>query len=178
MDEKKNIFKFEPVKITLGETEYTVTYDLNAFCELEKVYGSVDILLKMLLGTDSTIDTSTVTYNDAPVNASEIKIGNKPLPEFIRLVDTERRVQKSEDTLTILWAGLLHDSAIYNEHEEITGYSISKAKIGSYVTFRNLKEVNTVIVTAILRDLVPVAVENEPKNEEASKPILELRPVK
>ena len=46
----------------------------------------------------------------------------------------------------------------------LIGYSISKAKLGAGVTFKNLREVNGKILTAILRDLVP---SDSVKNAEA-----------
>ena len=64
-------------------------------------------------------------------------------------------MQKHTDTLNLLWAGCLHDAAIYNSFGEITGYTVSKARLGAEVTFRNLREVNGKIITAILRDLLP-----------------------
>lgn len=168
MNEKTKLFKPDDLVITLGEDQFRLVYDLNAFCELEKIYDSVDTVLQMLLGTDAAPDLNQVRYNGALVIADEITIANIPLSMYISQINT-KRTAKHADTLNLLWAGLLHDHAIYNEHEEITGYTISKTKLGSMVTFKNLRQINAQIVIALLRDLLPPG--DESKNEEAPEEV-------
>ena len=166
MNEKTKLFKPNEVKVILGGEEYRLIYDLNAFCELEKIYDSIDEVLQMILGGADDPDTQKVTYNGAPINAEEIAIGEVALPVYIAKVN-KRKVAKHSDTLNLLWAGLLHDHTIFDKEDNVTGYTITKAKIGSMVTFRNLREVNSQIVMAILQDLLPPKEAEEEKNAEA-----------
>jgi len=159
MNDLTKLFKPDDVVIELDGEKYRLVYDLNAFCEIEKIYDSVDTVLQMLLGTANIPELDKVTYNDAPVNADEIAIDGVPLTEYIVKNSTVKKA-KHADTLNLLWAGLLHDHAIYDEFDEIKGYSISKAKVGAAVTFKNLREINAQIVLALLRDLLPPADEN------------------
>ena len=94
-----------------------------------------------------------VKCGDMFIEGDKVTIAGTPLIDYLSKVHTKQA--KHEDTLNLLWAGCLHDAAQYNEHDEITGYNVSKSKLGSYVTFRNLREVNAKIITALLRDLLP-----------------------
>ncbi len=165
MNEKAAIFKPDDIVVTLSNGEdkvdYRLVYDLNCFCELEKIYDSVDTVLKMILGTPSTV-LDNVTYMNAPANAEDIKIGDETLVEHITKITSARKA-KYADTLNLLWAGCLHDAAIYNKFNEITGYSVTKAKLGSMIAVKDMQAINTKIAIAILRDLLPDA----PKNMEA-----------
>lgn len=170
--EKQNIFKPEPVKLNLDGDEYALYYDLNAFCEMEKIYSSVDSVLQMLLGTDTKPDLNMVTYCDAPCLADDIKIAGIPLSEYIGRLDTAREAKHS-DTLNLLWIGCLHDHTVYDDDGNPTKYTISKAQLGAKVTFRNLREVNAKIVAALLRDLIPAVDEAAGKNgDQVETPIL------
>ena len=57
-----------------------------------------------------------------------------------------------------------------------------KSKLGSYVTFRNLKEINAKIIVALLRDLIPsknaeAPVEEQPAEvTEEKKTVLQFNP--
>lgn len=165
MNKETLVFKPDDIIITLDGKDYRLVYDLNAFCELEKIYDSIDYILQLLLGTPSIPDTGDITYNGAVVNPDEILIGETPLTTFILQNAPQEARAKHVDTRNLLWAGLLHDHAIYDEHEEIVGYTISKHQVGSMVSFKNLREINAQIVLAILRDLLPPG--EEEKNEEA-----------
>lgn len=164
MNEKIKAFKAEPVVLNFGEKQYKLVYDLNAFCELEKIYNSVDDVLKMLLGTKAP-EMDKVTYNGAPVNVNDIMVDDIPLATFIAKASNVP-VAKHEDTRNLLWAGCLHDHTEYDEFGEIKRYNIGKAELGKHVTFSNLREVNGKIMTAILRDLIPDGEDAEEKNEE------------
>lgn len=170
MNATTTLFKPTDVVLKLGEAgdekQYRLIYDLNAFCELEKMYDSVDSVLQMLLGVNETPDMNEVTYKGEPVLAEDVQVAGTALASYIAKVNNKKEA-KHADTLNLLWIGTLHDHAVYNDFDEITGYSISKAKLGAIVTFKNLREVNAKIVTAILRDLLPPV--NEAKNEEASE---------
>ena len=163
MNEKTLIFKPEDIVVELGDKKYRLIYDLNAFCEMEKMYDSVDSVLQMLLGTSAAPDLQRVTYCEAPALAEDIKIADVPLSVYINKLNDVKQA-KHTDTLNLLWIGCLHDHAVYNDFGEITGYTISKAKLGAEVTFKNLRDVNAKIIIAILRDLVP---EQDAKNAEA-----------
>lgn len=168
-NDKATLFRPDDVVITLQEQEYRLVYDLNAFIEIEKIYDSVDSVLQMLLGaTDGELPV--IMYEDKEIEPDNVFVGEITLSAFILGNMPKKRATKHADTLNLLYIGLMHDYAIYNEHEEITGYSISKAKIGSMVTFSNLKEVTSKIVVAILKDLLPPREQEEVKNEEAPAP--------
>lgn len=149
-------FKPKPVVLTLGGVEYTLLYDLNAFCEMETMYESVDSVIQMLMGSPAP-DLDKVTYNDAPVNADEIMVDGKPLADYIAQLHNRTKA-KYKDTLNLLWLGVLHDHTIYDEDGEVQKYTVTKAKLGHMVTLTNLREVNAKIMTAILRDLLPALV--------------------
>lgn len=167
MNESVKAFKPDDVTVCLGEREYRLLYDLNSFAELEKIYDSVDSILQMLLGASVNPDLSNITYFDKPVNAADIKIADVALPEYVGKL-TSVKEAKHTDTLNLLWAGCLHDCAIYNSFGEITGYTVTKARLGAEVTLKNMREVNAKILTALLRDLLPG---EEVKNVEA--PVME-----
>lgn len=167
------VFKPKPVELELNGEKYTLVYDLNAFCEMETMYDSVDTVINMLMGTPAP-DISKVTYCDAPCQSSDIKIDGKPLTEYIqRLSDTPKA--KYKDTLNLLWLGVLHDHTKFTEDGEVAGYTVSKAKLGQGVTLTNLREVNQKIITAVLRDLLPALVNasksagGDAKNAEAQE---------
>lgn len=162
-------FKPQPVMLTLGkpgeEQQYELLYDLNAFCEMETMYDSVDSVIQMLMGAPAP-DLNKVTYNGAKVLAEDVLVDGKPLAVYINQL-AGRTKAKYKDTLNLLWLGVLHDHTIYDDDGEVSKYTITKAKLGSMVTLTNLREVNSKIMTAILRDLLPALVKNAPaKNEE------------
>ena len=170
-------FKSEPVIIEFDNGEsFDISFDMNAFCEMEKVYGSVDTVLQMILGTGTAPDMSKVTYCDAPCLATDIKVGGILLSEYISKL-SEVPKAKHSDTLNLLWFGCLHDHTLYDDDGNVLKYTISKSHLGSLVNFRNLHEVNGKIVTSILRDLLPAMAEAQEnlKNAEAAKaPILQV----
>lgn len=171
-------FKPDDIKVTLGDKEYRIVYDLNAFCELEKKYGSLDTILDLVLGKPSDVtvtvrmpsDDGQITLHDN-FDTNNIVVGTTPLTALLPRL-TEAKQSTLSDTLELLYAGLMHDTAIYNQHDEITGYSITKARIGSRVTLNNVREINSQIALALLRDLIP-AQSDESKNVEAPKPTAE-----
>lgn len=162
-------FKPQPVLLTLGkpgeEQQYELLYDLNAFCEMETMYESVDSVIQMLMGAPAP-DLNKVTYNGAKVLAEDVLVDGKPLAAYINQL-AGRTKAKYKDTLNLLWLGVLHDHTVYDDDGEVSKYTITKAKLGSMVTLTNLREVNSKIMTAILRDLLPALVKNAPaKNGE------------
>lgn len=159
-------FKPTPVTVMLSDKEYTLLYDLNAFCTMETMYSSVDDVIQMLMGAPSP-DLNKVTYNEAPVNASEIMIDGLPLADYIQKYDNRTKA-KYKDTLNLLWLGVLHDHTEYDADGEVAKYTITKRQLGSMVTLTNLREVNQKIMTAILRDLLPALVAAR-KNEEGQE---------
>lgn len=163
-ENSSSIFKPKDIIVTLGDKDYRLVYDLNSFCELETIYGSIDEVLKMIIGEKEELPP-VITYNDATVRVEEILVDGKPLADILRQKKT--RVAKQVDTLNILYAGMLHDCTTWNDKDEITGYTISKTRIASFVTLKNIKEINQKIAIAILQDLVPT--EAEVKNEDPPK---------
>ena len=159
-------FRPEPIKIELDGVEYTLVYDLNAFCELEKMYDSVDSVLQMLLGATSQPDMQKVTYLDESVAADTIKIAGVPLSAYVEKI-VKLKDAKNTDTLNLLWLGVIHDYAEYDVKGDIKGYSITKATLGKGITLRNLRDVNQKILMTFLRDLLP---SDEAKNAEAPEP--------
>lgn len=157
-NENAAIFKPDDVVIKLADDfEVRLVYDLNAFCELEKIYDSVDAVIQMILGTQENVDPSKlltqVKVGDMFIDGSTVTIAGTPLIDYLSKVHAKQA--KHADTLNLLWAGCLHDAAQYNSDDEIVGYNISKSKLGSYVTFKNLREINAKIIVALLRDLIP-----------------------
>lgn len=169
MDTENNrlatLFKPEDVQVELNGEKYRLVYDLNALCELETQYESVDYILQMLLGNPEAVNADLVEYMGEKIDPKEVTIGTQTLEAYIMRHEVTAKA-KHVDTLNLLHAGLLHDHTEFNEDGEITGYTISKAKVGSMVTFKNLREINAQIVMAILRDLLPPQDEDS-KNEEA-----------
>ena len=174
MNEDAKLFRPEAITVELGGDTYELVYDLNAFCELEKTYDSVDSILQMLLGASNVPDLEKVTYDGAAVAANTIAIAGVPLPVYINKVNKVREV-KNTDTLLMLWAGCLHNHCKYDEFGEISGYTITKAQIGSQVSFKNIREVNGKILTSILRDLIPA---QSVKNAEAPETMEQTQEVK
>lgn len=178
-NENAAIFKPDDVTIQLAD-DYTVrlVYDLNAFCELEKIYDSVDSIIQMVLGTQEDADPAKlmtqVKVGNMIIDGNTVTIADTPLIDYVSKVHV--RQAKHADTLNLLWAGCLHDAAQYNAHDEIVGYNVSKSKLGSYVTFRNLKEINSKIIVALLRDLIPAKNAEPPVEGPAETPAAE--PVK
>jgi hypothetical protein len=123
----------------------------------------------MLLGTSNVPDLSKVTYLDKPAVAADVKIAGIPLTTYINKINRVREAKHS-DTRNLLWAGCLHDHSVYNDHGEITGYTVSKDKLGALITFKNMREINAKIAAAILRDLLP---SQEVKNAEAPEAVPE-----
>lgn len=168
MNESAAVFKPTDSVITLGDVDYRLVYDLNAFAELEKIYDSVDSILQMLLGTSNAPDLETITYKGNKAEASDILVAGTPLSIYLEKLNKVREA-KHTDTLNLLWAGCLHDAAIYNSFGEITGYTVTKARLGAQVTFKNLRDVNAKILATILRDLLPPEeVKNAAAPEETS----------
>lgn len=159
------VFKPEPVRLTLNDTAYTLVYDLNSFCEMEKMYDSVDEVIQMLLGRGAAT-SATVTYCGAPALPDDILVDGKPLTEYIAEATKTRKV-KHADTLKLLWLGILHDHGSFDEDGNLIGCDVSKAELGHAITFSNLREVNAKIITAILRDLIPAVVPPDEKNVQA-----------
>lgn len=169
-DNSANAFKPQPVVVKLGDKEYTLVYDLNAYCEMETMYPSVDYVIQMLLGTPAP-DLSKVTYMDGAVQADDIKVDGQPLSTYIsRLAETPKA--KYKDTLNLLWLGVLHDHTEFDEDGEVARYTIKKGVLGKDVTLQNLREVNQAIMTALLRDLLPAIVgsrQDDAKNVEGQE---------
>ena len=154
MNEDTLVFKPDDVTVELDGTVYRLYFDLNSFCEMEKIYESVDSVLQMLLGTSAVPDMSRVVYKNEPVEASDITISGESLVAYINKINNVKAAKHS-DTLNMLWLGCLHDHSIIDENGEIIGYSITKSKLGAGVTFKNLREVNGKILMVMLRDLIP-----------------------
>lgn len=154
MNEKVLTFKPQNVVVELGGEKYSLVYDLNAFCELEKIYDSVDSILQLILGVSPVTDLDNVTYKGEVIDANDVVLANMTLPDYLASKNPVKQV-KHQDTLNLLWAGTLHNHTEYDEDGEVIRYTITKQKLGSMVNFKNLREVNTKIVTAILRDLLP-----------------------
>jgi hypothetical protein len=153
-NEAAKLFKPEPITVKLGDKEYRLVYDLNALCELEKIYGSVATILQMILGTGEVGDYTKITYCGAPCKAEDIVIDGTPLTVFL---EKQAKVKTAgyEDTRNLLWAGCLYDHAIFDKHDEIVGYSISKTRLGREIGFHNIQDINQQILVAFLRDMVP-----------------------
>lgn len=163
MNENATVFRPDDIVVTIDGVDYRLIYDLNAFCEMEKIYESVDSVLQMLLGASAAPDLSKVTIRGEAVDPDEILIDGVTLTTYINKVNKVKEA-KHTDTLNLLWLGCLHDHTEFDSFGEIKRYTIAKAKLGAGVTFKNLREVNGKILTAILRDLVP---SEEVKNAEA-----------
>ncbi len=175
MNKEAALFKPEEVTVTLGGKEYMLIYDLNAFCELEKIYDSIDALLRMLLGGAELPTFEKVTYNDEVVEHETIKVDGVPLIDLLQKLeqlsktDAEKQA-KHTDTRNLLWAGILHNHSEYNEDGDIVRYTITKSQVGSMVTFKNLRDINSKIIFAILRDLIPPSVEGDEEQKNVSTP--------
>ena len=174
-----DVFQPTPISVKFGEEEYTIKFDMMAFLQLEKVYGSVDVVLEMLFGSVGQILEPVVTYNDAEVLPSEIKVDGTPLDVIImERSQANKRKAKHSDALELLWAGILNENAIYNDDDELIGYKVSKRHIAEQITFRNYGEVNRKVLEVILRDLAPNLGLGESKNAtENQEEVQETQPV-
>lgn len=163
-NESADVFRPNPTSVNIGGVEYQLVYDLNAFCELEKIYPSIDALIqKLLSGPKDSPDLTKVTYVGVPARAKDVAIDGVTLADYIASHSNEAAV-KFEDTRNLLWAGCLHDHVVTNANGDITGYTISKNTLSAGVTLKNMRDINGAIITAILRDLLPTA---DVKNEDA-----------
>lgn len=169
MNEKTLALKPDLVTVILDGEEYAIKYDLNAFCEMEKLYDSVDDVIQMLLGTGAVPDMNAVEYNGVRCIADDVTISGIPLSTYISKVSGPKAA-KHKDTLNLLWLGCLHNHVVYDADGNVDHYTIAKAQLGSKVNFLNLKDVNAKIVTSILRDLLPaVAAAEAEKNSQPAE---------
>lgn len=161
---KSGIFKPDEVSIELGGIKHRLVYDLNAFCEMDAIYGNVDTVLRMLFAANGEEIEHIVTYNDCPVSMNDILVSGVPLAEVIAKSEKPVGAATSKDTQNLVWIGILHDNAIYNADDEVTGYKISKREMSKHITLRNIREVNTAVARSLMNDLVPME-DPEAKNE-------------
>lgn len=165
-----SVFKPDDTIVEIGENKYRLVFDMLAFCELEKKYGTVDVVLEMLFGELAEELEPVITYNEAPINIDEVKVDGAPLAMVLSSKKSEKRVAKHSDTLELIWAGMLHDNAIYNDLDEIIGYKVSRRKIASEITFKNYAKLNVKIIEAFIKDLAPnIGVGDEKNVAEAPK---------
>lgn len=165
VDNSASIFKPEHIEVELGGEKYPIIYDMNSFIELEKIYGNIDTVIKKVLGNSKK--EHVVKDGDAIIDAKDITVDDKPLDKLLSEIDAASSDSTITDTLNILYCGLMHDLAIYNEHDEIVGYKVSKQKIGSMINFKNIKDINVKLVIAFVQDLIPS--KGESKNETGAK---------
>ena len=171
MNNKILNFKPKAISVELGETTYNLMFDLNAFCEMEKLYDSVDDVLQMLLGGGDDIpDLTRVTYCEAPCLAADIAIAGVPLTAYIEKNSKKIREAKHEDTRNLLWLGCLHDHTEFDAEGNVVRYTIGKGELAKHITLRNMRDINTKIVTAILQDLIPATNGADPNVETAEAP--------
>ena len=161
VDNSASIFKPQTVEVELGGEKYPIVYDMNAFIELEKIYGTIDAVIKKVLGKSRK--EHEVKDGDTVINAKDITVDGKSLDVILAELDASSEDATTTDTLNILYCGLMHDLAIYNEHDELVGYKVSKHRIASMINFKNIKDINVKIVIAFIQDLMPSA--GETKNE-------------
>ena len=164
------IFKPEAITLELGGETYSLIFDMNAFCELEKIYRTINAVIKKVLG--GSAKEHKVFYKDELIEANTITVDGKPLVSVLNELDKEaNETATATDTINILYCGLMHDLAIYNEHDELIGYKKTKHEIASHITLSNLKEVNIKLVAAFVQDLVPNIAElkNEMGAEEVAQ---------
>lgn len=164
MSNNASLFRPDDIIIDLGDNEkYRLVYDLNSFCEMEKIYDSVDTVIQMLFGSTATPDLAKVTYCKASINPDEVEIDGVPLTAYISKVSVGKTA-KYEDSRNLLWLGCIHDYTVFDEYGDVKGYTISKAKLGTKITLKNIKEINAKILMCFLRDLLPK--EDDSKNVE------------
>ena len=161
VENSASIFKPQTVEVELCGEKYSIVFDMNAFIELEKIYGTIDAVIKKVLGKSKK--EHIVKDGDTIIDAKDITVDGKPLDSILSELDASSKDATVTDTLNILYCGLMHDLAIFNEHDEITGYKVSKQKIASMINFKNLKDINVKLVVAFIQDLMPS--EGETKNE-------------
>ena len=163
MENKALIFKPDTLSVTIGDSSYAVVFDMNAFCELERIYGSVDKVLKLMLGTTTNAADKTVRVKGELYDPTEITVGAATLDT---LLDGMFKTQTATlgDTLNLLYVGLMHSLAVYNANDEICKYSLSKVRVGSILTPATAAEINGIIVKALFRDLIPAKNGDDEKN--------------
>lgn len=165
IENSASLFKSEPIEVTINNENYSLVYDMNAFIELEKIYGTVDNVIKKVLGKAKK--EHVIKVDGVVTGADKVTVDDTPLSTFIATNETSDAT--TTDTINILYCGMMRDLAIYDEHDEIVGYKVSKRKIAAGITFKNLREVNMKLAMAFIQDLMPTAGEtkNEPGAEAA-----------
>lgn len=171
MNNKILNFKPQPISVELDGKTYNLCFNLNAFCEMEKLYDSVDEVLQMLLGGGDDIpDLTRVTYCEAPCLATDISIAGVPLAVYIEKYSKKIREAKHEDTRNLLWLGCLHEYTEFDSEGNIVRYTLGKGELAKHITLRNMREINTKIVTALLQDLIPATNGTDPNVETVETP--------
>lgn len=151
MSEVLQLFKPTDVIVEVAGKKEVIVFDMNAVLEMEKMYGSVDAVLKMLFSQASA--TYMVKVDGADVAIDSVTVNDTPLLQHLQSADA---VAKStiKDTINLLWIGLLHNHTKRDEDGEIISCDISKSTLREQLPFKKLAEVNTKIVTALIRDLI------------------------
>lgn len=152
---KLQLFKPSDIVIDIGGKKEKIKFDMNAVLELEAIYGSIDYVFKMLFS--ATNETHVVKVDGEEIDITKVTVDDAPLVQLLQKQDAADRAIKTtiKDTVALLWVGLLHEHAKRDEDGEIVSCDITKGMLRESISFKNqLAEVNTKIVSALIRDLI------------------------
>ena len=156
---KLQLFKPTDIVLDVNGKKEKIVFDMNAVLELEKLYGSIDTVFKMLF--TQAADNHVVKVAGVDTDINTITVDGSPLVQHLRVEDASTK-STIKDTINLLWVGLLHNHAKRDEDGEIISCDITKGMLRENISFKKqLAEVNTQIVSALIRDLIA------PDNEEA-----------
>lgn len=154
---KLQLFKPNDIVVGIKDKKEKIVFDMNAVLEIEKVYGSIDTVFKMLF--TQTTDNHVVKVNGIVADINTITVDDKPLIQHLQAEDASSKAT-IKDTINLLWIGLLHNHAKRDEDGEIISCDLPKSDIRESISFKKLAEVNTQIVSALIRDLIAPDEEN------------------
>ena len=164
------LFKKDDITIDFAGKKEAIIFDMNAVLELEAMYGSIDTVFKMLF-SQAPADKPVIKVNGEIVDILSITVDDEPLIQRLQAINAHNAEQTKsgiKDTINLLWVGLLHNHAKRDEDGEIISCDLTRRMFRNELSFKNqLSEINTQIVSALIRDLI--APDSEETQGEAIK---------
>lgn len=150
-DQILQLFKPDDITIDISGKRERIVFDMDAILEMEKIYGSIDTVFKMLFS--QTTDNHVVKVNGIDTDIHAITVDDTPLIQHLQVEDANAK-STIKDTINLVWIGLLHNHTKRDNDGEIISCDITKAQVRAGISFKKLAEVNMQIVSALIRDLI------------------------
>lgn len=96
---KLNLVKPQGVVLTLGDKDYNVVYDFNAFAALERDFGDIQSAFNSLSGTPKIADMLKVLK--AGLNSNEEVPSDKELGSYITLQNVQSLIGLINEALGV-----------------------------------------------------------------------------